>query len=79
MNAREIAGLPVGELGLSAEFRVRCELMGFRCLGDVFALGPEELVTLPDFSYGWLGELVSFLLKYQALHLLQARAGKSPG
>jgi hypothetical protein len=45
---------PLNRLELSAEFMEKCDLMGFKTLGDVLAAGPEEIRKKEAFSYHWL-------------------------
>jgi len=79
MTENEILSRPLTELGFSEMFYEACEMMQFETMADIVFVVPGELIRKRGFSYTWLGELIDFLNKYQALHLLQPIPGKSRG
>lgn len=79
MDENEILSTPVAEPLFSKDFSEGCRLMGFKTVADIVFTVPAELVNKKGFSYSWLNELIAFLDKYQAIHLLQPMPGKSRG
>ncbi len=79
MTKDQILSTPIGEAEFSKDFSERCKLMGFETVAEIVYTAPYELIKKRGFSYTWLGELIEFLNKYQALHLMQPIPGKSHG
>lgn len=79
MELRDWLERPVTELGFSTAFCAQCGLMGFSALEEILVMPPEELLLLPGFSFGWLGELTVFLSERGLAHLVQAVPGRSAG
>lgn len=79
MNENEILIIPIKDCGFSEIFLAGCRDMHFETIADIVFAVPAELIKKRGFSYTWLGELIDFLNKYQALHLLQPIPGKNRG
>lgn len=70
---KELIEQPVEQLGLSDNFIHLCGKMGFEKLTEIIAITPGELIHREGFTFHWLSELITFLEKNNALHLLQGR------
>jgi len=79
MDENEILSTPLAEPAFTKSFSERCRLMGFKTVADIVFTVPAELINKKGFSYSWLNELIAFLGKNQAIHLLQPMPGKSRG
>ena len=64
------------QLGLSDNFIHLCGKMGFEKLTDIIAITPGELINREGFTFHWISELITFMEKNKALHLLQSRLPK---
>lgn len=79
VDAEEILGKQLRDLGLSDRFCEKCRAMGFEKLEDICFMLPEQLVAKPGFTYEWLSELITYLNERQLLYLLQPIPGKNYG
>lgn len=79
MTENQILSTSLREFEFSETFLDGCRTMQFETIADIVFVVPDELVRKAGFTYTWLGELIDFLNKYQALHLLQPIPGKSRG
>lgn len=65
-----LLNLPIAELPLSENFKLRSKLMGFFTLQDIIGARQKELHLLDDYSEHWYFEFVGFLRRKDLLHLL---------
>ncbi|MEH3114389.1 hypothetical protein [Pedobacter terrae] len=65
-----LLNLPIAELPLSENFKLRSKLMGFFTLQDIIGAKQRELSTLEDYSEHWYLEFVDFLYRKELLNLL---------
>lgn len=65
-----LLNLPIAELPLSQNFKLRSKLMGFFTLQDIIGAPQKELHELDDYSEHWYFEFVDFLHRKDLLHLL---------
>ncbi|WP_293788355.1 hypothetical protein [uncultured Pedobacter sp.] len=65
-----LLNLPIAELPLSENFKLRSKLMGFFTLQDIIGIKQKELSTLEDYSEHWYLEFVDFLYRKELLNLL---------
>jgi hypothetical protein len=68
---------PLTTLEFSEEFLSACKKMGYGTLQEIISDNPEALVKRKGFSYHWLSELSRYLIKIDALHLLQEIRGSN--
>jgi hypothetical protein len=68
---------PLTTLEFSEEFLSACKKMGYGTLNEIVSDNPEVLVKRNGFSYHWLSELSRYLIKIDALHLLQVIRGNN--
>jgi hypothetical protein len=69
---------PLTTLEFSEGFILASKKMGFYTLKEIIEDNPETLVKRSGFSYHWLSELSRYLIKIDALHLLQEIRGNNP-
>ncbi len=65
-----LLNLPIAELPLSENFKLRSKLMGFFTLQDIIGVKQKELSALEDYSEHWYFEFVDFLHRKELLDLL---------
>jgi len=65
-----LLNLPIAELPLSENFKLRSKLMGFFTLQDIIGTHQKELHELDDYSEHWYFEFVDFLRRKDLLNLL---------
>jgi hypothetical protein len=65
-----LLNLPIAELPLSQNFKLRSKLMGFFTLQDIIGTSQKELHELDDYSEHWYFEFVDFLHRKDLLHFL---------
>lgn len=65
-----LLNLPIAELPLSENFKLRSKLMGFFTLQDIIGTPQKELHELDDYSERWYFEFIDFLNRKDLLHLL---------
>jgi len=65
-----LLNLPIAELPLSENFKLRSKLMGFFTLQDIIRVKQKKLSTLDDYSEHWYLEFVDFLYRKELLNLL---------
>jgi len=65
-----LLNLPIAELPLSENFKLRSKLMGFFTLQDIVDARQKELYMLDDYSEHWYFEFVDFLRRKDLLKLL---------
>jgi hypothetical protein len=75
MDQQELLKKPVEKLGMSEEFVIGCQAMGFGNIGEIIAAGLEAIQKKLSFSYHWLAELSDFLNEKGLLYLLQPLPG----
>ncbi|RFZ92887.1 hypothetical protein D0C36_15970 [Mucilaginibacter conchicola] len=68
----EMIRKPVNSLELSNAFKAVCADMRYSTIGEILAVPKEELIRKPSFTFHWLEELVEFMKRYDAVHLLHA-------
>jgi hypothetical protein len=68
----DLKGLPVSE-----NFYLRSKLMGYNSILDIIETPVNVLLSKEDFSYNYLGELVTLLKSHNILHKLQPLPGSS--
>ncbi|MBO9672132.1 MAG: hypothetical protein J7577_01710 [Sphingobacteriaceae bacterium] len=65
-----LLNLPITELSLSENFKLRSKLMGFFTLQDIIETNQKDLHELDDYSEHWYFEFVDFLRRKDLLNLL---------
>ncbi|MCX2495210.1 hypothetical protein OQX63_17095 [Pedobacter sp. PF22-3] len=65
-----LLNLPIAELPLSENFKLRSKLMGFFTLQDIVGTQQKQLHMLDDYSEHWYFEFVDFLRRKDLLNLL---------
>ncbi|QDW24258.1 hypothetical protein [Pedobacter sp. KBS0701] len=65
-----LLNLPIAELPLSENFKLRSKLMGFFTILDIIGANQKELPELDDYSEHWYFEFVDFLRRKDLLNLL---------
>ncbi|WP_157258051.1 hypothetical protein [Pedobacter ginsenosidimutans] len=65
-----LLNLPIAELPLSDNFKLRSKLMGFFTLQDIIGTNQKDLHELDDYSEHWYFEFVDFLHRKDLLYLL---------
>lgn len=65
-----LLNLPITELSLSENFKLRSKLMGFFTLQDIIGTNQKDLHELEDYSEHWYFEFVDFLRRKDLLNLL---------
>jgi len=65
-----LLNLPITELSLSENFKLRSKLMGFFTLQDIIGINQKDLHELEDYSEHWYFEFVDFLRRKDLLNLL---------
>lgn len=72
---REILDKRIEVLDFSQDFKTLASLMGFETIADIVFAIPDEIIKKANFSYTWLNELIEFLEKHEAAHLLHPITG----
>jgi len=72
-----ITDQPLTSLGFSEGFLMASKKMGYVTLQDIIAEQPENLIKKNGYTHHWLSELSRFLVKNDALHLLQKFKGNN--
>jgi hypothetical protein len=72
---RPIIDQPLTTLGFTQGFLSATKRMGYATIREIISDGPEEMSKRSGFSYHWLSELSRYLIKIDALHLLQRTQG----
>ena len=62
-------------LPVSENFYLRSKLMGFEKLQDIFDTPVQQMLNRTDFTYSWLGELITLLKSRKLLYKLQPMPG----
>ncbi|MFD2287909.1 hypothetical protein GJU39_06420 [Pedobacter petrophilus] len=65
-----LLNLPIVELPLSEEFKLRSKVMGFFTLQDILTDNLKELHTRDNYSERWYFEFVDFLQRKELIYLL---------
>lgn len=65
-----LLNLPIVELPLSEEFKLRSQVMGYFTLQDILTDNLPQLHTKKNYSERWYFEFVDFLQRKELIYLL---------
>jgi hypothetical protein len=65
-----LLNLPIVELPLSEEFKLRSQVMGYFTLQDILTDNLPQLHTKENYSERWYFEFVDFLQRKELIYLL---------